>query len=164
MYQCRILVSIVYLCILTYKMFISTIDYRRCVQRFPQDLYRLLPFNPLDCFAIHFETILIQFICVSGFWSPIYPAMASILHWQTAKLKCLNKGMLTLRDLELPALPYVASITTISLLPECRLYYAHEIVRWSCGNVICHSQKYMRDHWVSDVTIMIMSSMIIAYQ
>ena len=60
---------IVQLHILTCKMFSSTIDYRRCVQRFPQNLNRLSPFNPLDCFAIHFETILIQFLCVSGLQS-----------------------------------------------------------------------------------------------
>ena len=65
---------IVYLCILTCKMISSIIDYRQHVQRFPQDLNRLSPFNPLDCFAIHFETILIQFLCILGFCSPVYPA------------------------------------------------------------------------------------------
>ena len=115
----RILVLIVYLCILTYKMFSltidcidytiygSTIDYRWCVKHFPQDLNRLSAFNPLDCFAIHFKTILIQFLCVSGFRSPVYPTMARILHWQTAWLKHLNEGMLILSDLELPIVPYV---------------------------------------------------------
>ena len=90
------------------EMFSSTIDYRWRVQRFPQDLNRLLPFIPLDCFTIHFKTILIQFLCVFGFRSPVYPAMARILHWQTARSKSLNEGMLILSHLELSALPYVA--------------------------------------------------------
>ena len=137
---------IVYLCILSCKMFSSTIVYRRRVQCFPQDLNRLLPFNPSDCFAIHFETILIQFLCILGFWSPIYPTIARILHWQMAQSKRLIEGMLILSDLELPALPYVTPITAISRLPEYQLYYVHKIVRWPCGKVICHSQKYMRDH------------------
>ena len=47
-------------------MFSSTIDYRWHIQRFPQDLNRRLPFNPLHCFAIHFETIVIWFLCVLG--------------------------------------------------------------------------------------------------
>ena len=37
-----------------------------------------MPFNPLDHFTIHFETILIQFLRISGFWykwSPVYPAV-----------------------------------------------------------------------------------------
>ena len=68
----------------------STIDYRWRVQCFPQDLNRLLPFNPLDCFTIHFKTILIRFLCVSGFQSPVYPALVRILHWLTARLKRLN--------------------------------------------------------------------------
>ena len=124
------------------------IDYRRRVQHFPQDLNRLLPFLPLDCFTIHFKTILIRFLCVSGFQSPVYPALVRILHWQMARLKRLNKGMLILSDLELPALPHVAPITAISRLPEYRLYYVHKIVQWPCGKVICHSQRYTRDHWV----------------
>ena len=75
-------------------MFSSTIHYRQCVQRFLQDSNRLLPFNPLDCFANHFATIIIWFLCVSGFgWSPI-SALARILHWQTAWSKRLNKSVL----------------------------------------------------------------------
>ena len=50
-------------------MFSWTIDYGQHMQRFSQDLNRLSPFNPLDCFAIHFETILIRFVRVSGFQS-----------------------------------------------------------------------------------------------
>ena len=143
------LVLIVYLRILTCKMFSSTIDYiRRRVQRFPQDINRLTSFNPLDCFAIHFRTILIQFLCISGFRFPVYPILVRILHWQKAQSKCLNEGMLILSDWELPALPYVATITAISWLPEYWLYYEHRIVWWPCGKVICHSQKYTRDHWV----------------
>ena len=126
-------------------MFSSTIDYRRHVQCFPQDLNRLSPFNPLDCFAIHFKTILIQFLCVLGFQSIIGflfipPALARrILHWQMAQSKHLNEGMLILSDLELPALPYVAPITAISQLPEYQLYDVHEILWWPCGKVIYHS-------------------------
>ena len=61
-------------------MFSWTIDYRRRLQRFTQDLNRLSPFNPLDCFAIHFETILIRFVHVSGFRS--ISGLLSILHWR----------------------------------------------------------------------------------
>ena len=61
-------------------MFSSTIDYRWHVQCFPQDLNRLLPLNPLDCFAIYFETILIWFLCVLSFWS--ISVLLFILHWQ----------------------------------------------------------------------------------
>ena len=110
-------------------MFSSTIDYRQHVQRFPQDLNRLSPFNPLDCFAIHLEAILIRFLCILGFWPPVYPALVRILHWQMAQLKHLNEGMLILSDLELPTLPYVAPITAISRLPAYQLYYTHKIVR-----------------------------------
>ena len=41
--------------------------------------------------------------------------------------KCLNKGMLILSNLELPALPYVSAITAISQLPEYRLYYVQKL-------------------------------------
>ena len=126
----------------------STVEYRWCIQRFPHNLNRHLPFNPLDCFAIHFETVLILFLCVLSFWSPVYPTLARILHWKTARSNCLNDGMLVLSDLELPALPCIAPITAISLLPEYRLYYAHEIIRWPYWKMICHSQKHTRDHWV----------------
>ena len=87
---------IVYLRVLTCKMFSSTIDYRWHVQRFLQGLNRLSPFNPLDYFAIHFETILIQFLCILGFRSPVYPTMVRILHWQMARSKRLKEGMLIL--------------------------------------------------------------------
>ena len=49
--------------------FSSTIAYRWCVQHFPPDLNRLLPLNLFDYFAIHFDTILIRFPCILGFWS-----------------------------------------------------------------------------------------------
>ena len=39
--------------------------------------------------------------------------------------KRLNKCVLTLSDLELPGMTYVAPITAISRLPEYRLYHAH---------------------------------------
>ena len=64
-----------------------------------------------------------------------------------AQLKHLNEGLLILSDLELLALPYVAPITAIRRLSEYQLYCVHEIVRWLCGKVICHSQKYTRDPW-----------------
>ena len=119
-----------------------------------QDLSGHLPFNPLDCFAIHFKTILIQFpsLCF-GFsvhkWSPVYPALAQrrmILHWQTTWLKLLNKSTLILSDLVLLALPYIAPITAISQFPEYQLYYMHEIVQWPCEKVIFHTPKYMRNY------------------
>ena len=95
-------------------MISSTIDYTQHAQCFHHDLNRLSPFNPLDCFAIHFKTILILFLCILGFQSHVYPALVRILHWQMAQLKRLNEAMLILSDLELPALPYVAPITAIS--------------------------------------------------
>ena len=109
---------------------------------FPQDLSRLLPFNPLDCLAIHFDTVLIQFprLCfeLSVYkWSPVYPALTwrrMILHWQMTWLKPLNEGILILSDLVLLALSYVIPITAISQFPEY-LYYTHEIIQWSCGKV-----------------------------
>ena len=60
------LLNSVAICILTCKLFSSTIDHRQRVQHFPQDLNRVLPFNPLDCFAIHFEAILIRFLLHCG--------------------------------------------------------------------------------------------------
>ena len=82
-------------------MFISTMDYRWRVQYFPQDLNRLSPFNPLDCFVIHFETFLIRFLCILGFRSIVVLASGlarRILHWQMALLKRLNEGMLILQN------------------------------------------------------------------
>ena len=102
-------------------------------------------FNSLDYFAIHFDTL---FLCILGFRSPVYPALARILHGHTAQSKRLNKGILILSDLELPALPYIAPFTAISRLPEYQLYYALKIVWQPCAKVICHSQKYTRDHQV----------------
>ena len=61
-------------------MFSSTIDYRWHVQCFPQDLNRLLPLNPIHCFAIYFETILIWFLCILSFWS--ISVLLFIPHWQ----------------------------------------------------------------------------------
>ena len=81
--------------------------------------------------------------------SPVYPTLVRrrmILDWQTTWSKRLNEGMLILSDLALLALPYVATITAISRFPEYRLYYAHKIVQWPCGKVICHIVKYTRDH------------------
>ena len=67
--QRRILMLVAQLCILTCIMFSSTIDYRWHVQRFPQDLKRFSAFKLLYCFTIHFETILIWFLCILGFQS-----------------------------------------------------------------------------------------------
>ena len=118
----------------------------------PQDLYTLLPFNSLDCVAIHFETILIQFLCISGF-RPL-SGILFILHWWGFFIgiqpgqNIWKRGMLILSNLEFPAPPYIAPITAFSQLSEYWLHYAHEIVWWPCGKVICHSQKYAREHWV----------------
>ena len=62
--------------------------------------------------------------------------------------KRLNEGMLILSNLKVPTLPCVVPITAIGQLPEYRLYHMHKIVRWPCGKMICHSQKYTKDHWV----------------
>ena len=140
------LVLIVQLHILTCKMFSSTIDYiMQRVQRFPQDLNKLLSFNPLHCFAIHFETILILHFrlpvsCLSRTSEDSSLADNSV--------ETSEQGMLILNDLELPALSYVAPITAISRLPEYQLYYELGIIWWPCGKMICQSQKYTRDHWV----------------
>ena len=99
-------------------MFISTIDYRQSIPYFTQDLSRLLPFNPLNCFAIHFKTILIWFLCILGFWST--SGLLFIPHWQGGFFIgiCLversNEGVLILSNLELPALSYISPITAIS--------------------------------------------------
>ena len=115
-------------------MLSSTIDYRPCVQcpPPPQDLNRLSPFIlrqfQFDFFAFfQFDFFAFQ---ASGLQVvSYYPALARrILHWQMAWSQHLNKDMLILSDLELPAMPYVAPITAISQLPEYRLYYAHEII------------------------------------
>ena len=141
----KILHSTIGICISINNIFCE-ISISYCIGILP---YRwITTFNPLDCFTIHFETILTRFFRILGFRSPVYPALARILHWHMARSKRLNKGVLTLSDLELPAMPYAAPITAISRLPEHRLYYAHEIVLWICGKVICDSQKYTRDHWV----------------
>ena len=72
------------------------------------------PFKIVSSF--HFETILIQSLCVLGFQSTIsgllgvYPTL--VRHRQTSK--GLNESMIILSNLELPALPYVAPITAIS--------------------------------------------------
>ena len=83
---------------------------------FPQDFNR--PFLGHDfhlstlqiLLPFHFEAILIQFLYVVDFRS--ISGLLLVLHWQTSK--SLNKSMLTLSDLELPALPYIAPITAIS--------------------------------------------------
>ena len=59
-------------------------------------------------------------------------------------VEMFERGILS--DLVLLALPYVATITAISLFPEYQLYYAHKIVQWPCEKVICHTVKYTRDH------------------
>ena len=93
---------------------------------FPQNLSRLLPFNFLDCLAIDFDTVLIQFprLCFELLvykWSPVYSALTwrrMILHWQMTWSKPLNEGMLILTDLALLVLSYVTPITAISQFPE----------------------------------------------
>ena len=152
MCQWRILVLIVWLHILTCKMFSSTMDCRWRIQCFPQDLNRLSPFNPLDCLPFILRQVqfgFLHFRLLVYKWSPVYPALSGrILHWQTAWSKCLNKALLILSNLELLALPYVAPIIAISRFQEYQLYCVHEIVWCSCGKVICHSQKYTTNHRV----------------
>ena len=56
--------------------------------------------------------------------------------------KGLNESMIIFSDLELPALPYVAPITAISVCQNIdQLYYMHGIVQWSCGKIICVTLK-----------------------
>ena len=117
----------------------------RFKQMFTFQSYRLFHHSFWD----HSNLVCLRFRLLVYRWSPVYLALARrIIHWQMAWLKRLNEGMLILSNLELPALSYVAPITAISRLPEYQLYNSHEIVRWPCGKVICHSQKYTRDHWV----------------
>ena len=134
---------IVQLHIVTCKMISSTIDYRWHVQCFPLDLNRLLPFNTLDCFAIHFETILILFLCISGFRSPVYPEDSALAEGPIetfeqchAYIKWFGVACSAIRSTN----HYYQSIA--------RLLIIHKIVQWPCRKVICHSQKYMMDHWV----------------
>ena len=133
-------------------MFSWTIDYRQPVHHFSQELNRLSPFNPLDCLAIKFETILIRFAHVLGFRS--ISGLLFILHWwgffigRQPGWNIWMRQWYILNDIELLALPHVALITSIRRLSEYLLCYVHEIIWWLCGKMICHSQKYTRDHWV----------------
>ena len=84
---------------------------------FPQNLSRLLPFNTLNCFAVHFKIVLIRFLCISACTS----VLLFIQHWQGRFLivrhpvERFKRGhAYILSDLELPVLPYVSPITTIS--------------------------------------------------
>ena len=133
-------------------MFSSTIDFTWHIQCFPPRFKQIFAFQPFRLFCHSFRDssnlVSLCFGLPVDKWSPVYPALVRILHCQMAWSEHLNEGMLILSDLELPGLPYVASITAINRLPEYRLYYAHKIVRWPCGKVICHSQKYTKDHWV----------------
>ena len=61
-------------------MFCSTIDHRRLIQRLSDDLNTLSPLNPLSCFIINFETILVQFLCILGYW--YISGFLFILHWR----------------------------------------------------------------------------------
>ena len=113
----------------------------------PFRLFRYSFWDNSNLVSLHFRLLVYK-------WSPVYPALARILHRQMARSNRVNEGMLTLSHLEFPALPYIALITAISRFPEYRLYYTHKFVRWPCGRVIYHSQKYMRDHWVMWTDIM----------
>ena len=101
----------------------------------------LFPFNPLYCFIVWFRdnsnlVSLCFRLLVYNKRSPVYPALAR--HWQT--LKGVNKSMIILSELKLPALPYVAPITAISGCQNINyVCYGHEIDRWPCGKVICHA-------------------------
>ena len=86
-------------------MYSSTIDYRQRAQCFPQDLNRLLPFNSSDYFTIHCETIQIQFLCISDFWS--ISGLLFIPHWWgffIGRRSGWNVWKSILSDLELPVL------------------------------------------------------------
>ena len=80
---------------LNLQLFISNIDYRWRIQYFPQDLNRILLFNPLNCFAIHFKTILVRFLCVLDFLS-ISGLLFFLEDYSLAdtQLKGLNEGAL----------------------------------------------------------------------
>ena len=153
MCQWRILVLIVWLCILTCKMFSSNIDCRRCVTLFPSRFKQSFAFPPFRLFRHSFQdnsnSVSFHSRLLVYKWSLVYPTLwGMILYWQMAWSIRLNEGMLILSDLQLPALPCQAPINAISLFQEYQLYYVHQIVRWSCGKVICHSQKYTGDQWV----------------
>ena len=117
---------------------------------FPPRFKQTFAFQPFRLFCYSFQdysnSVSLHFGLPFYKWSPVYPELARIFHWQMTWLKCLNEGMLILSNLVLPALPYIAPITAISWLPEYRLYYSYEIIWWPCGKVICHSKKYTRDH------------------
>ena len=133
-------------------MFSWTIDYRRRLQRFTQDLNRLSPFNPLDCFAIHFETILIRFVHVSGFRS--ISGLLSILHWRGFFIGRRPGWNIWMR------LAYYIKWLRVACSAICSTNHCRQsVVRISfilrarnrsvaLWKVICHSQKYTRDHWV----------------
>ena len=101
----------------------------------------LFPFNPLNHFIVLFRdnsnSVSLCFrLLVYNKRSPVYPALAR--HWQT--LKGVNKSMIILSALKLPALPYVAPITAISGCQNINyVCYSHEIDWWPCGKVICHA-------------------------
>ena len=153
-WQWTILVLIVWLHILTCKMFSSTIDCRRAgTFNVPLRLKQTFAFQPFRLFHHSFwgnyNSVSLHFRFLIYKWSPVYPTLSGrILHWQMARSKHLSKGILILSDLELPALPYVAPITAISRFQEYQLYYAYEIVRCPCRKMICDSQKYTRNYWV----------------
>ena len=120
---------------------------------FPPRLKQTFAFQPFRLFFHSFwgkcNSVSLHFRLQVYKWSPVYPTLSGrILHWQTAWSKHLNKALLILSDLESLALPYIAPITAISRFQEYQLYYLHEIILCSCGKVICHSQKYTRNHRV----------------
>ena len=120
---------------------------------FPLRLKQTFTFQPFRLFYHSFwgkcNSVSLHFRFPVYKWSPVYPTLSGrILHWQMAWSKCLNKSLLILSDLESLSLPYVAPITAINRFQEYQLYYAHKIVRCPCEKVICHSQKYKRNHWV----------------
>ena len=85
----------------------------------------LFPFNPLNCFIVWFRdnsnlVSLCFRLLVYNKRSPVYPALAR--HWQT--LKGVNKSMIILSELKLPALPYVApSISLLSVVVRISITY-----------------------------------------
>ena len=95
---------------------------------FPPRFKQIFAFQPFRLFHYSFwdnsNSVSLCFGLSVYKWSPVYAALVRILHWQTARSKCLNEGMLILSDLELHTLLYVATVTAISWLPEYWLLYS----------------------------------------
>ena len=100
-------------------MISSTIDYRRRVQRFHQDLNRLsFTFQPFRLFRYSFQDNSNSVSLHFGLPVSCLSCIGKDSSLADGLVETFELGMLILSDLEFPALPYVAPITAISRLPE----------------------------------------------